>query len=129
MKKNGVCSKHLHKYKWNGFYVESGKMRVKVWQKDYDLVDETILEKGMYTKVNQDYIISSSVLKMVLHMNYIGQSLLTTILKENLWGSWVMNMTSYTTNFDHVKTFMKTFGQEVKDEPEFPTKETINLKN
>ena len=48
--------------------------------------------------------------------------MLTTILKENLWGSWVMNMTSYTTNFDHVKTFMKTFGQDVKDEPEFPTK-------
>lgn len=51
MKKNGVCSKHLHKYKWNGFYVESGKMRIKVWQKDYDLVDETILEAGDYTKV------------------------------------------------------------------------------
>ena len=24
-------------------FVESGKMMVKVWQKDYDLVDETIL--------------------------------------------------------------------------------------
>lgn len=51
MKKNGVCSKHLHKYKWNGFYVESGKMRVKVWQKDYDLIDETIIGAGQYTKV------------------------------------------------------------------------------
>ena len=51
MKKNGVCSKHLHKYKWNGFYVESGKMRVKVWQKDYDLIDETVIGAGQYTKV------------------------------------------------------------------------------
>jgi len=51
MKKNGVCSKHLHKYKWNGFYVESGKMRVKTWQKDYDLIDETIIGAGQYTKV------------------------------------------------------------------------------
>ena len=51
MKKNGVCSKHLHKYKWNGFYVESGKMRVKVWQNDYDLIDETIIGAGQYTKV------------------------------------------------------------------------------
>ena len=51
MKKNGVCSKHLHKYKWNGFYVESGKMRVKVWQKDYDLIDETVISAGQYTKV------------------------------------------------------------------------------
>ena len=51
MKKNGVCSKHLHKYKWNGFFVESGKMRVKVWQKDYNLIDETIIGAGQYTKV------------------------------------------------------------------------------
>lgn len=51
MKKNGVCSKHLHKYKWNGFFVESGKMRVKVWQKDYNLIDETIIGPGQYTKV------------------------------------------------------------------------------
>lgn len=26
-------------------------MRVKVWQKDYDLVDETILYSGDYTKI------------------------------------------------------------------------------
>jgi|TARA_R100000030_G_scaffold5328_1_gene3643 predicted HAD superfamily Cof-like phosphohydrolase len=39
-----------------------------------------------------------------------------------------MNMTSYTTNFDHVKTFMKTFGQDVKDSPELPDKETISLR-
>ena len=51
MKKGGVCSKHLHRYKWNGFYVESGKMKVKVWQNDYDLVDETIIGAGQYTKV------------------------------------------------------------------------------
>lgn len=37
-------------------------------------------------------------------------------------------MTSYTTNFDHVKTFMKTFGQDVKDSPEFPNQETTNLR-
>ena len=51
MKKNGVCSKHLHKYKWNGFFVESGKMRVKVWQNDYNLIDETVIGPGQYTKV------------------------------------------------------------------------------
>ena len=39
-----------------------------------------------------------------------------------------MNMTSYTTNFDHVKTFMKTFGQDVKDSPELPDKDTISLR-
>ena len=51
MKSGGVCSKHLHEYKWNGFFVESGKMLIRVWQKDYDLVDETLLEAGQYTKV------------------------------------------------------------------------------
>ena len=51
MLKGGVCSKHLHEFKWNGFYVEKGVMLVRVWQKDYDLVDETILYKGDYTKV------------------------------------------------------------------------------
>ena len=35
---------------------------------------------------------------------------------------------SYTTNFDHVGEFMKTFGQEVKSKPEFPDKETQKLR-
>ena len=47
----GVCSKHKHAYKWNGFYVISGKMKIKVWQKDYDLIDETILGPGDFTRV------------------------------------------------------------------------------
>jgi quercetin dioxygenase-like cupin family protein len=51
MEKGGVCSKHLHEFKWNGFYVESGTMLIRIWQKDYDLVDETILHPGDYTKV------------------------------------------------------------------------------
>ena len=51
MEAGGVCSKHLHRYKWNGFYVESGVMRVKVWQRDYSLIDTTTLKAGDYTKV------------------------------------------------------------------------------
>ena len=50
-KKGGVCSKHKHEFKWNGFYVVSGKMKIRVWQKDYDLIDETILNAGDFTKV------------------------------------------------------------------------------
>ena len=46
------CSEHEHQFKWNGFYVESGKMIVRVWQDDQDgLVDETILEAGDFTQV------------------------------------------------------------------------------
>lgn len=50
-KRGYSCSEHLHKFKWNGFFVESGKMLIRVWQNDYDLVDETILGPGDYTKV------------------------------------------------------------------------------
>ena len=45
------CSEHQHKYKWNGFYVESGILLVRVWQEDQDLVDETILYPGDFTQV------------------------------------------------------------------------------
>jgi mannose-6-phosphate isomerase-like protein (cupin superfamily) len=47
------CSEHEHRFKWNGFYVETGRMLVRVWQ-DADqegLVDETILETGDFTQV------------------------------------------------------------------------------
>ena len=52
-KKNVACSKHRHKYKWNGFFVESGKMMVRVWQqgKQEGLIDETILNAGDFTRV------------------------------------------------------------------------------
>ena len=45
------CSEHEHQYKWNGFFVESGKMLVRVWQDDQGLVDETILKAGDFTLV------------------------------------------------------------------------------
>jgi quercetin dioxygenase-like cupin family protein len=51
IKAGGYCSKHKHKYKWNGFYVESGRLEVKVWKNSYDLVDTTILGPGEYTVV------------------------------------------------------------------------------
>ncbi len=45
------CSEHLHEFKWNGFYVESGIMKINVWQDDQRLIDETILKSGEFTKV------------------------------------------------------------------------------
>ena len=45
------CSEHENEFKWNGFFVESGKMLIRVWQNDYDLVDETILLPGDFTQV------------------------------------------------------------------------------
>ena len=49
--KGGVCSEHKHRFKWNGFFVESGKLLVRVWKESYDLVDETVLGPGEFTKV------------------------------------------------------------------------------
>jgi quercetin dioxygenase-like cupin family protein len=50
-KAGGVCSKHKHQFKWNGFYVVSGRMKIRVWQRDYDLIDETILGPGDFSRV------------------------------------------------------------------------------
>ena len=43
-----LCANGL---KRNGFFVESGKMIIRVWKNNYDLVDETVLTEGQYTKV------------------------------------------------------------------------------
>ncbi len=40
------CSKHRHQVKFNGFYVQSGVLRVTVWQDDSGTVDETLLRRG-----------------------------------------------------------------------------------
>lgn len=49
--RGGVCSKHRHIHKINGFFVESGKLLIRVWKNNYDLVDETILGAGDFTQV------------------------------------------------------------------------------
>tara|TARA_R110002153_G_scaffold101711_5_gene237937 strand:- start:1099 stop:1467 length:369 start_codon:yes stop_codon:yes gene_type:complete len=50
---DAMCSEHFHKTKWNGFFVESGVMEIRVWRTDSfdDLFDTTILEAGDYFKV------------------------------------------------------------------------------
>jgi mannose-6-phosphate isomerase-like protein (cupin superfamily) len=52
------CSEHYHKHKWNGFFVESGKMIVRVWQTadQEGLVDETVLGPGDFTQVKPGLI-------------------------------------------------------------------------
>ena len=50
-KKDSECSKHKHQYKWNGFFVEQGTLLIRVWKNSYDLVDQTVLKAGDFTKV------------------------------------------------------------------------------
>ena len=47
----GYCSTHKHDFKWNLFYVTSGKLKIKVHKNDNDLIDETILGHGEWTTV------------------------------------------------------------------------------
>lgn len=49
---NGYCSVHRHQSKHNLFYVLSGALEIKVWQKAYELVDVTILRPGQTTTVS-----------------------------------------------------------------------------
>ena len=48
--KGGYCSEHFHEYKYNAFYVESGKLKISIFKDnvkiDNDLIDETILKAG-----------------------------------------------------------------------------------
>ncbi len=44
--KGGICSKHCHLHKHNMFFIESGMMEVSIWQKDYQLIDKTILKNN-----------------------------------------------------------------------------------
>lgn len=51
IKKDGYCSKHKHNHKINAFYVQEGKLLIRVWKNNYDLVDETVLESGDFMEV------------------------------------------------------------------------------
>jgi mannose-6-phosphate isomerase-like protein (cupin superfamily) len=95
-KKNVACSKHKHSFKWNGFFVESGKMMVKVWQKDYDLVDETILNAGDFMRVKPG----------VFHQ-FIG--LEDGVAFELYWAE-----------FDHNDIQRETVGSKVNENPQEP---------
>lgn len=93
-KKDVACSKHKHKFKWNGFFVESGQMLVKVWQKDYDLIDETILNPGDFMQVKPG----------VFHQ-FVG--LEDGVAFELYWAE-----------FDHNDIERETVGQVVNDHTE-----------
>ena len=49
IKKGAYCSTHQHEHKFNAFYIEKGKLKLTVYETDYDLVDETIVSKGELT--------------------------------------------------------------------------------
>jgi quercetin dioxygenase-like cupin family protein len=51
IEKGCYCSKHKHKHKYNAFFIEKGKLKITIYETDYDLVDETIISTGEMTIV------------------------------------------------------------------------------
>lgn len=51
IKPGAACSLHLHRYKWNAFYVASGRLTIEVHKNAYALVDRTELGPGEFTTV------------------------------------------------------------------------------
>lgn len=51
--KGGYCSEHVHSFKFNLFFVESGKLKVTIFRGDDELhpTDSTILTPGMSSLV------------------------------------------------------------------------------
>lgn len=47
--KGGYCSEHKHSYKWNRFFLVSGRLKVIIYKNNGE--DETILEPGHFTDV------------------------------------------------------------------------------
>ena len=50
IQEGGYCSIHKHRNKHNAFYVERGRLVIRVWKDD--LSDEIILTEGQYTSVD-----------------------------------------------------------------------------
>lgn len=48
---NAECSNHQHKFKWNAFFVMSGRLSIVVEKNDYALTDVTDLGPGEFTTV------------------------------------------------------------------------------
>jgi quercetin dioxygenase-like cupin family protein len=86
-KKGTQCSKHLHEFKTNLFFVESGKLLIRVWKNSYDLVDETILGPGEYTEVtpneNHQFVALEDTIAFEL---YYPQGITDDIVRENVGG-------------------------------------------
>ena len=86
-KAGGICSKHCHNWKWNGFFVEKGKMLVRVWQNDYDLIDTTHLIEGEWTIVKPNEFHSFKALTDVEGLElYYPEPLSEDIIRKSVGG-------------------------------------------
>lgn len=91
IKQNTRCSKHKHEHKYNMFFVESGKILIKEWRKDYDLIDETILSSGeMCGIIPGNYHEFHGLEDSIVYEIYYVELLNEDIVRENT-GSKLIN--------------------------------------
>jgi quercetin dioxygenase-like cupin family protein len=85
IKAGGYCSKHKHQSKYNGFYVESGQLLIRVWREQAD--DVTVLQEGQYTQVEPGLCHQFEALTdCVAYELYWSQYEANDIQRENLGG-------------------------------------------
>lgn len=88
IKPNAVCSMHMHKYKWNCFYVVSGKLFIEVEKSSYALTDVTELEPGGFTTVSpgEFHRFHTGNLDTVALEMYYTEPLSEDIVRKNVGG-------------------------------------------
>ncbi len=88
VKKGGYCSKHKHRFKWNGFFVEDGCLQITVWKTDYDLADITILNKGDFMQIKPGEYHEFKALKETIAFElYWAEFNSEDIIRETVGGS------------------------------------------
>jgi quercetin dioxygenase-like cupin family protein len=85
--KGGYCSKHKHDFKFNAFYIEKGKLKIKIWKNDYSLVDETIISSGELTIVKpKEYHVFEASEDTIAYEIYWTELSENDIIRENCGG-------------------------------------------
>ena len=88
IKAGGFCSTHKHEFKWNMFYVTSGKLQIHVHKNDYDLVDTTELGTNEWTTVKPGEFHSFEAVEDTLAFEvYYPEPLSTDIIRKTVGGS------------------------------------------
>ena len=84
----GFCSLHKHEFKWNLFYVRSGKLEIHIHKNDYKLVDITELGPGEWTTVKPGEFHSFQAPEDTLAFElYSPEPLSADIIRKTVGGS------------------------------------------
>lgn len=81
-KSGGICSKHKHKHKWNGFFVEKGELIVRIWK-------ETTSEKaGISTHIDETRLCAGDFLYVKPTEYHQFEAIVDTIAFELYWAEF-----------------------------------------